>query len=128
MKVPQECEELKDQSAVQNFFLSKSVKICNVLGILISTLKKQFGQTGIDKQFMCHLEFDKCSKSNNTFAKMQKELFYAGLLAPFKDFSFIKGQGNKKKREVTAIEHILMDSLKQSNELCKAVLHYVNSL
>jgi len=43
-------------------------------------------------------------------------LFYSGLLVPFNGFSY-----TKKKKTVTAIQHILQESLKQSNDIQRTV-------
>jgi len=48
---------------------------------------------------------------------------YAGLLLPFQGHKY-----TKKKKEITAIEHILTESLKQSNDIIKNVVHFINDL
>lgn len=72
---------------------------------------------------MCGLEFDECSKSSAKYTKMQQQLFYAGLLQPFDKHQYIK-----KKKVVTAVEHILTESLKQANDITRPVLHFTASL
>jgi hypothetical protein len=42
---------------------------------------------------------------------------YSGLLLPFKEYEY-----TSKKKQVTAIQHILQESLKQSNEIQKIVV------
>ena len=40
VKPPKEFEEFNDHNIVENKFLRKSVEICNILGLLLNTLKK----------------------------------------------------------------------------------------
>jgi len=101
--------------------LLQSVQFCNVLGVLFSTLKEQERSTGHSKQFICQLEFDQSSGKN--FAKLQLQAMYAGLLLPFQGHKY-----TKKKKEITAIEHILTESLKQSNDTIKNVVHFIKDL
>lgn len=65
---------------------------------------------------MMGLQFNNCSTSNKEFAILQKSLFYTGILLPFYGFEY-----TKKKKQVTAVQHILAESLKQSNEVQKFV-------
>lgn len=46
------------------------------------------------------------------FKQFQKSCMYAALLMPFSQFQYVK-----KKKTVTAVQHILQESLKQTNEL-----------
>ena len=54
---------------------------------------------------------------------MQKGCFYAGLLMPFLGHEY-----TKKKKVVTAVQHILAESLKQSNDVQKFVTTSLNLL
>ena len=61
--------------------------------------------------------------TNDKFKMFQKCSMYAALLMPFRNFAY-----KKKKKEITAIQHILAESLKQSSDVMKFVTHSLKNL
>lgn len=98
-------------------FLRKSVGVCNILGILFNTLKQQYIQNQGQDQMLFGCIFKNSTTKDPAFANFQKATFYCGLLLPFAGLEYA---GNKKK-QITAVQHILTESLKQSNEITKFV-------
>ena len=62
------------------------------------------------------VHFEACSIADDKFRALQRGTMYAGLLMPFTGHEYMK-----KKKPVTAVSHILVESLKQSNEVSKFV-------
>mmetsp|Transcript_17443 Transcript_17443/g.29349 ORF Transcript_17443/g.29349 Transcript_17443/m.29349 type:complete len:213 (+) Transcript_17443:833-1471(+) len=116
IKPPQEIEKFRDEQLIQTEFLSKSLHICNVLGLLINTLKHERDPLSGDSNIF-GFTFKKADLNNPEFRLMQKCAFYAGLLLPFNGYEYT----NSKKKPVTAVQHILLESLKQSNDVQKNV-------
>lgn len=75
----------------------------NALGVLISTLKEQHKQTNHTKSFIANMDYANCTDTNPLFGKKQQELYYSGLLYPFRNHEY----KFDKKKKVTAIEHVL---------------------
>lgn len=83
-----------------------------MLGILFNTLKSIQG-TAEDCLFLGH-QFKLGAIGSEPFKNFQKCCFYTGLVVPFAPFSFLPP---KKKVTVTAVQYILSESLKQSNDV-----------
>lgn len=81
--------------------------------MLFATLKQAGKEGNVE---LGGLTFDNCSIKDEKFAMMQKGCMYAGLLMPF-----IGHEYTKKKKVITAVQHILAESLKQSNDIQKFV-------
>ena len=62
------------------------------------------------------VHFQACSIADDKFRTLQRGTMYAGLLMPFSGHEYLK-----KKKPVTAVSHILVESLKQSNDVSKFV-------
>ena len=126
LNAPEKCSQatdLKDPEILNKNYLFKSVQMTNVLGILLSSLKSQKKSKGHFEQFLCDLNFGLCENSNPTFATMQKELYYTGLLYPLKNHWYYE-DGER----ITAIQHILQQSLKSSNDFTKKVSQLTDSV
>ena len=73
IKPPSDCNELSDPETIETKMLPLSVFICNILGILFSTLKQ-------NNNSLIGINFPDDLKN------LQMSCFYTGLLLPFKDF------------------------------------------
>lgn len=82
--------------------------ICNILGLLTSTLKCQFSNNPNAPAQLMSLDFPDCTLDNKDWCSFQMRLFYSALLIPFRGYSYT----TKKKKTLTAVQHILAESLK----------------
>ena len=101
------------------------MQLCNILGILFATIKQQriHKQSGL----LFGVDFSDLIASPKThFQKFQQFVIYSGLLSQFREHTYMLN--TDKKRKMTAVEHILINSLKQSKEIQRAVSHLISQM